>query len=220
MVQTYSICAITNQLVKVVHTLGKENVMSDSKSTAPVSEMPFARTTVPGTAPQEGPRKRHGSKTVIIVIILLVCLVFVLLYALFRPKPVPEEISDGRATFVRPDNVEEVRQKLSQPIPDAYYTTSMTIDWYFDNGKAVSTSSYVENAKENTRTVYFDVTLEDGELIYSSPYLPVGERIEQLTLNRDLDAGDYPAVCTYFLVDDDHKVITSVSVAITIHVLN
>lgn len=203
-----------------VHMLGKDNVMSDSNSSTPVSETPFADSTVPAAAPQEGPQRKRSNKAFIIIIVLLVCLVLVLIYALFRPKPAPEELSDGRATFVSPDNVEEVRQQLNEPVRDAYYTTSMTVDWYFDNGKAVSTSSYVENSTENTRTVYFDVTLEDGELIYSSPYLPVGERIEQITLNRDLDAGDYPAVCTYYLVDDDHKVLTHVSVAVTIHVLN
>lgn len=194
--------------------------MSDSNSSTPVSETPCADSTVPAAAPQEGPQRKRSNKAFIIIIVLLICLVLVLIYALFRPKPAPEELSDGRATFVSPDNVEEVRQQLNEPVRDAYYTTSMTVDWYFDNGKAVSTSSYVENSTKNTRTVYFDVTLEDGELIYSSPYLPVGERIEQITLNRDLDAGDYPAVCTYYLVDDDHKVLTHVSVAVTIHVLN
>lgn len=194
--------------------------MSDSNSSNPVSEISGTGSAVPGAASQGGSQNKKSSKAMIIVIVLLVGLVLVLLYALLRPKPSPEEVSDGRATFVSPDNADEVRQQLSEPVTDAYYTTSMTVDWYFDNGKAVSTSSYVENAEENTRTVYFDVTLEDGELIYSSPYLPVGERIEQITLERDLDAGDYPAVCTYYLVDDDHNVITNVSVAITIHVLN
>lgn len=193
--------------------------MSDSNSSTPVSETPVTESTSPGAAPQESPKKKKkGTIALIIVIILLICLILILLYALFRPKP--EEVTDGRATFVSPDNVDEVQQQLMEPVTDAYYTTSMTVDWYFDNGEAVSTSSYVENAEENTRTVYFDVTLEDGELIYSSPYLPVGERIEQITLNRDLDAGDYPAVCTYYLVDDDHNVLTNVSVAVTIHVLN
>ncbi|MCM1282792.1 MAG: hypothetical protein NC180_06660 [Muribaculaceae bacterium] len=192
--------------------------MSDSNSSTPVSETPVAESTTAAAPPQESPQKKKSNKALIIIIILLILLVLILLYALFRPKP--EDVNDGRATFVSPDNVEEVRQQLSEPVTDAYYTTSMTVDWYFDNGEAVSTSSYVENAEENTRTVYFDVTLEDGELIYSSPYLPVGERIEQIMLNRDLDAGDYPAVCTYYLVDDDHNVITNVSVAVTIHVLN
>lgn len=192
--------------------------MSDSNSTAPVSETSVSESTVSGAALQEKAPKKKSNKILIIVIVLLICLVLILLYALFKPKP--EDVKDGRATFVSPDNVEEVQQQLLEPVTDAYYTTSMTVDWYFDNGEAVSTSSYVENAEENTRTVYFDVTLEDGELIYSSPYLPVGERIEQIQLKRDLDAGDYPAVCTYYLVDDDHNVITNVSVAVTIHILN
>lgn len=203
-----------------MHMLGKDNVMSDSNSSNPVSETSAVGSTVQGPASQEGSQKKKNNKVMIVIIVLLICLVLVLLYALLRPKPAPEDVSDGRATFVSPDNVDEVRQKLSEPVADAYYTTSMNVDWYFDNGEAVSTNTYVENSDRNTRTVYFDVTLEDGELIYSSPYLPVGERIEQITLKRDLDAGDYPAVCTYYLVDDDHNVVANVSVAVTIHVLN
>lgn len=172
------------------------------------------------TAPLEGSQKKKINKPLIIIIILSVCSVLTLLYTLLRPNPEPKGGNDGRPTVTSPDNVEDVRQPLPELAKDTYYITSMTVDWYFDNGKAISTSSYVENAKGNTRTVYFDVTLEDGELIYTSPYLSVGERIEQIALNRDLDAGDYPAICTYYLVDDDYKVLTNVSVAVTIHVLN
>lgn len=209
----------------VIHVPGKNNMMSDSNNSTPVSEAPSAVSAVPGAAPQKGFQKKKINKPLIIIIIivaavLLVCSILILLYALLRPEPIPDEGKDGRPTVGSSDNSEDVQQPLSEPVRDAYYITSMTVDWYFDNGQAVSTNSYVENAKGNTRTVYFDVMLEDGEIIYTSPYLSVGERIEQITLNRNLDSGDYPAVCTYYLVDDDHKVITNVSVGITIHVLN
>lgn len=132
-----------------------------------------------------------------------------------------ETYSDGRATFVTPENVEEVKEDLSKPIEDAYYTTSMTVDWTFHDGESVSTSAYVGNSTANKRTVYFDVHLrETGELIYSSPYLPVGEKMYEIKLDKALEKGDYAAIVTYHLVDDDHKELTTVSVAITIHVLN
>lgn len=191
--------------------------MSDATNLNPASELHLANSTSGGEG--NAPKRKKVNGVLIGVILVLVAVVGILIYALFRPEP-QEAPTDGRATFVSPDNVEEVKQQLSQPITDAYYKTSMTVDWYFDNGKAVSTSAYVANHEDNTRTVYFDVNLESGDLVYSSPYLPVGEKMEQITLDKDLDAGDYPAVCTYYLVDDDHNVITHVSVAVTIHILN
>lgn len=199
--------------------------MSDFNDSNPISEPQQAESTVSGSGVNSGspntPQRRKVNGVLIGVIVILFGVIGIMAYAMLRPKPTEEKVTDGRATWVSPDNVEEVRELLSQPIQDAYYTTSMTVDWYFDNGAAISTSAYVENDIDNTRTVYFDVNLEDGELIYSSPYLPVGERMEQIQLDKkDLAAGDYPAVCTYYLVDDDNEVITHVSVAITIHILN
>lgn len=195
--------------------------MSDFSNPNPDSEPQYAQPSASGqNSNGNAPAHKKTNGILIGVIVVLLGTVGVMAYALLRPTPVEEKPTDGRATWVTPDNVEEVREQLSQPVQDAYYTTSMTIDWYFDNSSAVSTSAFVENHSVNTRTVYFDVTLENGDLVYSSPYLPVGERIEQIQLQKDLVAGDYPAVCTYYLVDDDHQVITHVSVAVTIHILN
>mgnify|MGYP003299972953 CR=1 FL=1 len=132
-----------------------------------------------------------------------------------------EKPTDGRATFVSQDNVEEIQAELNKPVEDAYYTTSMTIDWEFHDGKSASTTAEVSNVTANTRTVYFDVNLEStGELVYSSPYLPVGSTMNGIILDVDLDKGDYPAVVTYHLVDDEKNEVATVAVAITIHVLN
>lgn len=194
--------------------------MSDVSDPNLISKLPETDSANSGGGQKNHSQPRAKSNRLLIgIIVVLVAVTGILLYALLRPVP-QEAPTDGRATFITPENVDDVKNQMSKPITDAYYTTSMSVDWYFDNGQAVSTTAYVENAPENTRTVYFDVNLENGDLVYSSPYLPVGEKMEQITLDKDLDAGDYPAVCTYFLVDDDHKVITHVSVAVTLHILN
>ncbi len=169
-------------------------------------------------------RKAKGNKLNVVlglIIVLLLGVVLFMGYQILQEEPEKEESYDGRATFVDQGNVDEVRDSLDDEIEDATYTASMTVDWRFYDGKSVSTTAFVENMKDNKRTVYFDVNLKStGELVYSSPYLPVGAKLEGFALDKALPKGDYPAVVTYFLVDDDHKVITKVSVAITIHVLN
>lgn len=200
--------------------------MSEWNDSNPVSNPQQAESTVSGSgannSSSSAPPRKKANGVLIGVIVLLVGVIGVMAYAMLRPKPIEEKVTDGRATFVSPDNVEEVREQLKKPVTDAYYKTSMSVDWYFDNAAAVSTSAYVGNHEDNTRTVYFEVRLDEtGEVVLSSPYLPVGERMEQIQLDKkDLEAGDYPAVLTYYLVDDDHEVITYVSVAITIHILN
>ena len=169
-------------------------------------------------------RKAKGNKLNVVlglIIVLLLGVVLFMGYQILQEEPEKEESYDGRATFVDQGNVDEIKDSLDDEIEDATYTASMTVDWRFYDGKSVSTTAFVENMKDNKRTVYFDVNLKStGELVYSSPYLPVGAKLEGFALDKALPKGDYPAVVTYFLVDDDHKVITKVSVAITIHVLN
>lgn len=154
------------------------------------------------------------------VIVVLGVAVGAMAVTLLKEEPY-EKPTDGRATFVTEENVDEVLEEIQKPVEDAYYTTSMTIDWNFYDGQSASTTAEVSNVTANKRTVYFDVNLEStGELVYSSPYLPVGTTMNGIILDVDLDQGDYPAVVTYHLVDDDHNEVATVAVAITIHVLN
>ena len=94
---------------------------------------------------------------------------------------------------------------------------NMNYDWTFDNAKATSTNAYVGNSVNNSNTVYFTIALEGSEdVIYKSPYIPVGSHMENITLNSNLEAGTYEAVLTYHVVDDAYKDMASVSVAVTI----
>lgn len=138
-----------------------------------------------------------------------------------EPAPVAEPETDGRATVITEDNVDEVIQSMNEPPTDTSYTVSMTNEWTFADGTAEAEDFYVKNTEINSRTVYFDLQLQEtGEVIYSSPYIPVGEYMNTITLDKDLDAGDYIVIMTYHLVDDDHAELTTVSVAVEIHILN
>lgn len=165
--------------------------------------------------------KKKSSSLVIGIIFGVVALVLVITVVAFAFSSPKESTEDKRDVLVTPDNVEEIIAEIKEPNPDSAYTASMNIDWYFEDGASPSSNAYIENAPENSRTVYFEVFLADsGEMVYSSPYIPVGSILEHPALTVDLDAGEYKAICVYHLVDDDNKELSTVSVSVTLHILN
>ena len=149
--------------------------------------------------------------TAVVIVGLVATIIFLLL-----PK---EEIKDkkiDRPTVVTEKNVDEVMKAMDEPIPDGSYEITMNTKWTF-NGS--SSDAYVANSTNNTRTVYFDVTLADtGELVYSSPFIPVGNQIKGFVLDKKLDSGAYDGIVTYHLVDDNQEEVSNLSVTVTFQV--
>lgn len=161
----------------------------------------------------------------IIVIIALVAVVFIVLSSNKSNNnitpPTSNHLTSGKGTIITPDNADKVLNETKIANGDASYRTIMNVEWNFANGSAVSTDAYVENSTSNSRTVYFVVTLDGtNEVVYTSPYIPVGSALKDIKLDSNLKKGDYKAVVTYYLVDDNYKEITSVAVYVTLHVLN
>lgn len=179
-----------------------------------------------------GSGKNNKSMKILIAVfaVIVIALIGVVIFLLTRPKEtvvapvaaVPEEKPEsGRGVLVTPDNVDELVASIREPIQDGSFMTSMNVDWTFEDGTSPSSDAYIENAPENTRMVYFDVILSDtSETVYSSPFIPVGSRLSEITLDKDLDAGTYEAVVEYHLVDDDKQEISTVSVSVNLHILN
>jgi hypothetical protein len=130
-----------------------------------------------------------------------------------------DPVAGGRGVVAVPENVDELREKAQQPVEDGYYETRMNVEWEFPGPGEASTNAYVENSTNNKRTVYFDLVLrETNELIYSSPFIPVGAKLEKFKLDAEIPRGEHRGIVTYHLVDDDHKELTTVSVAVTLRV--
>ncbi len=170
---------------------------------------------------KENGKKPSASLIVAIVaIVIVLVLAAILVYVLFIRKEQKPEVQ-GKATIVTEENVQEIIQSVSEPNTDASYTVTMTNEWTFEDGKASAEDFYVKNTENNSRTVYFDLLLPDtNEVIYSSPYIPVGESMNTMTLDKELEAGDYNVIMTYHLVDDKKAELTTVSVTVEIHILN
>lgn len=173
------------------------------------------------SAPQ--PQGRSNKLMILLIALLLVVIVLigVVIVLLTRPKTtvIEPSPSGGRGTVVTEDNAEEIRKQQAEatPVPDTSYVTSMSINWHFKG--QTSKDAYVANDVANTRTVYFDMLLFDTkELIYSSPYIPVGAEMNGITLDKELKPGTYETILVYHLVDDAEKELSTVSVALTIYV--
>lgn len=185
-----------------------------------------------GNSNESSGAAKNGSKAIIAIaiaalaVIAALVVVIVVLIGKMNDKDQPPQntratVSTANVTIATDDNLEELLAKANEPIEDASYVCEMNVDWYFEDATQPSYNANVVNAVENTRTVYFDLALEESmDVLYSSPYIPVGQKVDEVTLNTDLDAGTYPAVVIYHMVDDDGEEVGSVTVAVTLHIEN
>ena len=140
-----------------------------------------------------------------------------------RPEAAPEEPPRQRTVVVHEDTVEEqVQELINQPaVEPGYYNVSMTMDWVFPDGASPSSNAYVRNRDTNTNDVYFEIQLRDTrETIYESPIIPLGDYIDSVTLDKDLDAGEYRCIIVYHLVDENQREVSTLNMGLTITVEN
>jgi hypothetical protein len=134
------------------------------------------------------------------------------------------EAGDGRGmlSVLSPENVDEWRDR--PPAQDTHFTTQMTTRWTFDTWDTPTKNGIIGNSENNSRIIYMEVYLleeedEFGEMIYSSPYIPVGAVLNNFALDTYVPAGEHETVVVYYLVDDDFNIITDTRVAVWITVL-
>ena len=174
-----------------------------------------------GQSPNSTVPKKFVGIIVALAVVVVIAIGTIIFLLAREPAPVEttnaNNTSGGRGTVVTKENVDEVLQKEEEPVQDGYYTTSMSLDWHF-KGK-VSEDAFVANVTKNTRTVYFDLYRADtSEMIYSSPYIPVGEELKGVTLDKELSPGTYDTILVYHLVDDNKNELSTLSIALTIYV--
>ena len=165
--------------------------------------------------------KTSRKRVLIIVAVLLLLAVIgamgAVIYTLMNKKEEPA----ARERAVSAGLV--VDGKVDQKAADARFTTDMNMVWTFPSGSAVSTNAIIGNSASNLYECYCEVYLDDEEqtLLYSSPILPVGKRLDQLELDEVLPDGTYDAVCTYHLVDDEdpEKELGTVSFGVSLMVI-
>lgn len=178
--------------------------------------------------------KKSGSKVskatvcvCVVAVVIIAVLVGVIIYLLNAPAPEPYgtppetgRVSGVQGTVLTPENIEQVRAELERvEEEDLRYVVSMNSNWIFETALTPSENARVDNVERNSRTVFFDVLLrETGELVYTSPYLPLGSTLKGFSLTHDIGAGVHDALVVFYLVDDDYEIITDVTVTVTLTV--
>ena len=155
--------------------------------------------------------KKKRTMTIVVVFLLVVVIIILgfIIYKLLHQEEKGRQTSEGVAVDRGTDDPE-----------NPLFTTDMNMVWTFPTGKRTSSDAVIGNAAENGYDVYFEVFLDDEEqtLLYSSPILPVGKRLDKLKLDKALPAGMYGAICTFHLLDkeDNKKEVSDVSFNVTL----
>jgi hypothetical protein len=114
-----------------------------------------------------------------------------------------------------------VMDEMRQEVEEGMFECNMSMTWTFADGSAESKDAYVANSTNNKYPIYFDVELKDtGEVIYSSPVLPVGTSLTNFALDKDIDPGNYKARVVYYLIKDEksQEVVSSAAFIIKLNV--
>jgi len=198
-------------------------------------------TKLPGNKDDKQNRQKTLIIAAVVAVVAIIAVLIAVIVALLTREPVTEIVYEpvvqliegpgiggyernpgGRGFIVTEDNVEEVRAELEArrlAPEDRYYEASISADWRFATSLTPSKNVIVRNVAGNSRTVFFDITIEGYGVVYVSPYMPLGSEHSNFALDVELPAGTYDAVVTYFLVDDDYNIVSDLSIQVSIKVL-
>lgn len=176
-------------------------------------------------------RRKFKILNLIYKIFVAVGIVAIILLILFKPCNCKCDCakSTSQSTYfdttvddsVSDEKTESAVADLNQQVEDGMITMSMNADPSFDNGSAKG-NLLIENDKSNKHPQVIQIYRNDTkELIYTSSMLPVGQFINEDTLDVKLSKGDYKCTAYFNAVDEKtgEKLGTS-GANITIHILN
>lgn len=165
--------------------------------------------------------KKLSSTNVILIVGILIVVVAIAVVGfliLNKKDAAPAAVAGpGTGNLIVDDgfNPDAMKQKAA----DNMFEVKMSADWNFADGASQSDEAYVANSEANSQAFYFDILLEGTEeVIYSSPIVPIGSAVRGITLNKNLEKGDYVCVCRYNLLNDDETIADSVLVTVRLHV--
>ena len=169
--------------------------------------------------------KTNNSKSKIIIVFLciIIAIAGVVIWYLAGNRQISgNEDKPKRDFVVNEENVDKIIEELNTPTnkdAPATYDVMMNSNWNFETGTSKSSNAHVTNSPTNKNIVYFDVYLADTkEVVYSSPYLRVGDDIKGFSLEKELAFGKYNAICKYYILDDDLKELCTVAVNVTLNI--
>ncbi len=167
-----------------------------------------------------GTVKKDKRKKIALIVcgVVIVALVIVIVALLWKGQGDKKK----RNVVVTKDRAEEMAEEMANDTtPQGYYTVTMNAEWKFEDGKSASSNAYIENAKNNSNAVYFELIRDDTqEVLLESPIIPVGSYMNEVTLDKKLAAGNYNCTCKYHLLDENEETISEVNMGVTLKIQN
>lgn len=180
---------------------------------------------------QKDNRRKFKILNLIYKIFVAVGIVAIILLILFKPCNCKCDCakSSSQSTYfdttvdesVTDEKTESAVSDLNKQVEDGMITMSMNAEPSFENGSAKG-NLLIENDKSNKHPQVIQIYRNDTkELIYTSSMLPVGQFINEDTLDVKLPKGDYKCTAYFNAVDEKtgEKLGTS-GANITIHILS
>jgi hypothetical protein len=156
---------------------------------------------------------RLTTKHVILIlgVLVIVCAAIVAVIVLTRlATDIGETPTPGGNLIINESNIEDIGREIEEKVAKGMFETHMNTTWTFPDGQSASTDAIMGNAASNNYPFWFAVTLSDtGEVVYTSSLLPVGSQLQEIKLDADLDKGEYPAVLTIHMIDEDGSEVES-----------
>lgn len=161
----------------------------------------------------EESKKENVSKKRKILVIVFICLILIIGAAIyfFLNK-------DKGGLVIDESNLDDVEEQLTDSVADGMFEINMNTVWHFPDGKSASSDAYVANGGANRHPISFEVLVDGTEQVYSSSVIPLGKQIKEIVLEKDLEAGDYNAVCFYHLWNEDGTESSSCGVDIILSI--
>lgn len=163
--------------------------------------------------------KKGGIFIGVAVVLVIAALIGIIIVLLLSRNAEPE--AEKRNVVITPENVERVLEEITETqetVAPGFYTVTMNTTWRFSTGKEASYDAVVENVEANTNDVYFDIVLESDEtkVLYKSPVIPRGGRLEEIALDEPLEAGNHECVVIYHLIDENQNTLSTLRIGLTI----
>lgn len=100
------------------------------------------------------------------------------------------------------DDSRNYAAEIQEKVERGRILVKMTSGWIFEDGGAKS-NAYLANSERNSYPLRFEIILADtGEVIMTSPDVPVGSCIENFPLSVTLEPGEYEVVIAHQQVEN------------------
>lgn len=173
-------------------------------------------------------KKAAGSSKLIVMIALLiaiiigmgVALVFVVKNNGKQPEIVVSEsaaVGSVGSNLVITKDSKDTQGDIEQKVKAGSIAVKMTGNWFFSDNCSTS-NAYIANSEHNQFPLTFELTLADsGEVILTTPEVPVGSCIEQFGLDKVLESGQYSVLVAHRQMKDGevyNQVVTATTITV------